>query len=174
MTSSIFDKTPLPYVPETCSEWQLKRDIIKYNLRSYVSWKSVAAIFGHTKGIGWFMLPEKWYRKPRELYEMTKIGLYLVTNIVIISLPLKVSEFIMTTLNPAMKKRQRVPNYKVEDYKTCDWDEDETKNLMLRLKKAREERKATGKFNVFVDEEEQMPETATASLVIQTTATPAE
>jgi anaerobic magnesium-protoporphyrin IX monomethyl ester cyclase len=174
MTSSIFDKTPLPYVPETCSEWQLKRDIIKYNLRSYVSWKSVAAIFGHTKGIGWFMLPEKWYRKPRELYEMTKIGLYLVTNIVIISLPLKVSEFIMTTLNPAMKKRQRVPNYKVEDYKTCDWDEDETKNLMLRLKKAREERKATGKFNVFVDEEEQVPETATASLVIQTTATPAE
>ena len=44
MTTSIFDKTPLPYVPETASEWQLKRDIIKYNLKSYVNVKSIAAI----------------------------------------------------------------------------------------------------------------------------------
>lgn len=151
MTSSIFDKTPLPYVPETCSEWQLKRDIIKYNLRSYVNWKSVGAIFGHTKGIGWFMLPEKWYQKPRELFEMAKIGMYLMTNIVITALPLPVSEFFMTALNPAMKKRSRVPDYDARNYKTCDWDEDETKNLVLRLKKAREEHRASGTFNVLVD-----------------------
>lgn len=177
MTSSIFDKTPLPYVPETCSEWELKRDIIKYNLRSYVNWKSVAAIFGHTKGIGWFMLPEKWYKKPRELYEMAKIGVYLMTNILIVSLPLKVSEFIMTGLNPAMKKRRRVPNYNPDSYKTCDWDEDETKNLVLRLKKAREEHKATGGFNVFVDDEgaAQPVGTPTASLALRTApASPAE
>ena len=120
MTSSIFDKTPLPYVPETCSEWQLKRDIIMYNLRSYVNLKSLAAIFGHTKGIGWFMLPEKWYRKPRELWEVAKIGLHLMTNIVITALPISVSEFIMTTLNPAMKKRSRVKNYNPATYQLCE------------------------------------------------------
>jgi anaerobic magnesium-protoporphyrin IX monomethyl ester cyclase len=151
MTSSIFDKTPLPYVPETCSEWQLKRDIIKYNLRSYVNVRSIAAIFGHTKGIGWFMLPEKWYRKPRELFEMSKIGLHLMVNMFLTSLPLAVSEFIMTTLNPAMKQRSRVANYNPAAYQQCDWDEHETKNLILRLKTAREEHKATGSFNVFVD-----------------------
>jgi anaerobic magnesium-protoporphyrin IX monomethyl ester cyclase len=151
MTSSIFDKTPLPYVPETCSEWELKRDIIKYNLRSYVNWRSVGAIFGHTKGIGWFMLPEKWYQKPRELLEMTKIGVYLMANIIITALPLAVSEFFMTALNPALKKRRRVAKYDAAAYKTCDWDEDETKNLVLRLKKAREEHKAVGSFNVLVD-----------------------
>lgn len=151
MTTSIFDKTPLPYVPETCSEWQLKRDIIGYNLRSYVNVKSVAAIFGHTKGIGWFMLPERWYLKPRELFEIAKIGMHLMINIVLTSLPLAVSEVLMTTLNPAMKKRSRVANYQPENYKTCDWDEDEAKNLIVRLKKAREEHKATGSFNVFVE-----------------------
>ena len=45
MTRSIFDKTPLPYVPETCSEFRLKRDIIRYNLKSYVTWNSIAGIF---------------------------------------------------------------------------------------------------------------------------------
>jgi hypothetical protein len=120
-------------------------------LRSYVNIKSVGAIFGHTKGIGWFMLPEKWYRKPREIYEIGKIGFHLMTNIIITALPLKLSEFIMTTLNPALKKRSKIADYKAESYKTCDWDEDESKNLILRLKKAREEHKATGNFNILVE-----------------------
>jgi anaerobic magnesium-protoporphyrin IX monomethyl ester cyclase len=153
MTSSIFDKTPLPYVPESCSEWELKRDIIKYNLRSYVNLKSIAAIFGHTKGIGWFMLPEKWYRKPREIFEIAKIGMHLLTNICIVSIPLSISEFIMTALNPKMRKRSRVEGYDPSTYRLCDWDENETKNLILRLKTAREEHKATGSFNVFLNNE---------------------
>ena len=33
-----------------------------------------------------------------------------------------------------------------------DWDENETKNLVLRLKKARDEHKATGTFSVSVDD----------------------
>ena len=44
MTSSIFDKTPLPYVPETCSEWELKRDIIYYNLKCNLNFKLAASI----------------------------------------------------------------------------------------------------------------------------------
>ena len=35
--------------------------------------KSLAGIFGHTKGIGWFMLPNGWWYKPREIWEMMKI-----------------------------------------------------------------------------------------------------
>ena len=59
ITNSVFDKTPIPYVPDTCSEWQLKRDIIRYNLKSFVSLKFIAALFGHTQGAGWVMLPKQ-------------------------------------------------------------------------------------------------------------------
>jgi len=154
MTTSIFDKTPLPYVPETCSEWQLKRDIIRYNLKSYVNRKSIAAIFGHTKGIGWFMLPEKWYLKPRELYEMSKIGVHLVTNIIMTSLPLKLSEKIMTTLNPKMKERPRVENYDPESYKTVEWEKVNVTRKRDMLRQAKIERKATGKFSVKINRQE--------------------
>ena len=108
MTTSIFNKTPLPYVPETCSEWELKRDIILYNLKSYVNWKSLAGIFGHTKGVGWFMLPNGWWYKPREVLEIIKIGMYLTTNIILTSLPLWLTEPFMCWLNPNLKKRQRI------------------------------------------------------------------
>ncbi len=154
MTSSIFDKTPLPYVPETTSEWELKRDIIKYNLKSYVNWKSMAAIFGHTKGIGWFMLPEKWYLKPRELFEMGKIGVQVLINMAMAFAPLKLTEPLMTALNPEMKKRGRVAGYDAKKYKEIDWNEMETKQKTILLKKARDERKATGRFTVMVDARE--------------------
>jgi len=151
MTVSIFDKTPLPYVPETCSEWELKRDIIKYNLKSYVSWKSIAGILGHTKGIGWFMLPERWYLKPRELFEMTKIGIYLLTNIIIVGLPRFVTERFMMFLNPSLGKRQRVKEYDPSSYRIVDWDKVETLKKSVLLRKAREERRATGSFKVLLD-----------------------
>ena len=151
MTTSIFDKTPLPYVPETCSEWQLKRDIIRYNLKSYVNRKSIAAIFGHTKGIGWFMLPEKWYLKPRELYEMSKIGVHLVTNIIMVSLPLRLSEKIMTTLNPRLKERPRVENYDPDSYKTVEWEKVNVTRKRDLLRQAKIEREETGKFSVRVN-----------------------
>lgn len=122
MTKSIFDKTPLTYVPETCSEFQLKRDIIRYNLKSYVSWNSIAGIFGHTKGGGWIMLPERWYLKPRELYEISKIAVQLAINMVFTFLPLWLTEPFMNWLNPMMKKRGRIKDYDPSTYKTCDWD----------------------------------------------------
>src|SRR5205814_10650160 len=43
VTRSIFDKTPLPYVPETTSEFELKRDIIKYNMRTFVTLRALMA-----------------------------------------------------------------------------------------------------------------------------------
>jgi radical SAM superfamily enzyme YgiQ (UPF0313 family) len=152
MTTSIFDKTPLPYVPETCSEWQLKRDIIRYNLKSYVNRKSIAAIFGHTKGIGWFMLPQKWYLKPRELYEMAKIGVHLVTNIIMTALPLKLSERIMVTLNPRLNERPRVRDYDPDSYKTVEWEKINVTRKRDMLRKARIQREKTGHFSVKVNE----------------------
>jgi len=163
MTHSIFDKTPLPYVPDTCSEFELKREIIRYNLMSFVSWKSVAAVFGHSKGLGWFMLPEKWYLKPRELFEFCKIGTSLSVNILISSLPLWATEWFMNLLNPAMKTRPRIATYDPSTYKTIDWDNIETKQITVRLKKARDERKSTGKFNVLMDQPDKDQEVAAAA-----------
>jgi len=151
MTTSIFARTPLPYVPETCSEWELKRDIIKYNLKSYVSWKSIAGILGHTKGIGWFMLPERWYIKPRELFEVMKIGVQLLINLILVFLPLRLTEPFMTLLNPDLSKRRRIAGYDPATYRKVDWDRVETLKKTVLLKKAREERKTTGTFNVVLD-----------------------
>jgi radical SAM superfamily enzyme YgiQ (UPF0313 family) len=148
ITSSIFDKTPLPYVPDTASEWELKRDITRYNLRSYVNWKSIAGILGHTKGSGFIMLPEGWYLKPNEIYEVAKIGIMLAMNILMTYLPLKITKPIMEWLDPALKQRQRVANYDPGAYKTTDWDQIETRAKTVRLKTARDQLKATGKFSV--------------------------
>lgn len=141
MTRSIFDKTPLPYVAETCSEFQLKRDIIRYNLKSYVTWKSLAGIFGHTKGAGWFMLPERWYLKPRELYEMAKICVQLAVNMIVAFLPLWLTEPVMKRLNPQLKKRPRIKDYDPSTYKTCDWDEVQTRRKAQLLTAAKLELK---------------------------------
>ena len=152
MTNSIFNKTPLPYVPETCSEFELKREIIRYNIKSYVNMKSLAAIFGHSKGLGWFMLPQGWFKKPREVYEIGKIGFQLGINVIIAYLPLWATEWLMNALNPDMKNRPRIADYDPTTYRTMDWDKLETKNIAKRLKVARDERKKTGKFSVISEQ----------------------
>ena len=151
ITSSIFDKTPLPYVPETCSEWELKRDITRYNLKSYVNRKSMAAIFGHTKGAGFLMLPEKWYFRPREVFEVGKIAVQLAINMVMSFLPLAVTEPLMVALNPALGNRKRVKDYDPSTYVEIDWDIMAAKKKTVLLKQAREERRDTGTFNIKVD-----------------------
>lgn len=148
ITTSIFDRMPLPYVPETASEWELKRAIVRYNLRSYVNAKSIAAIFGHTKGIGWFMLPPHWYAKPRELFEVVRIGLHVLVNLIMVNLPLSVSKPIMETVNPGLRSRQRVAGYDPKTYKLIDWDKMETKRKTLLLKGARDERKKYGTYSI--------------------------
>jgi hypothetical protein len=96
------------------------------------------------------MLPEKWYLKPRELYEMAKIGVHLVTNIIMTSLPLKVSEKIMETLNPRLKERPRIENYDADSYKTVEWEKVNVTRKRDLLRKAKIEREKTGQFSVKV------------------------
>ncbi len=108
ITRSIFDKTPLAYVPKTTSEFELKRDIIRYNLRHLISLRTILSILKADRGMGWIDLPSMWWAKPREIYEIVKIGFNLGINIVISFLPLWISEPIMVTLNPAMKERPRM------------------------------------------------------------------
>jgi radical SAM superfamily enzyme YgiQ (UPF0313 family) len=148
ITNSILDKTPLPYVPETCSEWELKRDITLYNLKSYINRKSIASIFGHTKGAGFIMLPEKWYLKPREIFEMAKIAIQLAINIMIAYLPLSITEPLMISINPSLGLRKRKPNYDPSSYQEIDWDQMESKQKTVLLKQARDQRRMTGVFNV--------------------------
>ena len=148
ITSSIFDKTPMPYVPETCSEWELKRDTTLYNLKSYVNIKSIAAIFGHTKGAGFIMLPHKWYLKPKEIYEIAKIAIQLLINITVAFLPLRITEPIMIALNPEMGKRKRIKNYDPTTYREIDWNKMDNKRKIILLKKARDEFKMTGTFSL--------------------------
>lgn len=119
-TRSIFDTTPLPYVPETMGEFELKRDIIRYNFRTYIRWKPIVAILTRKKGVGWVDLPARWFMKPLELYHVGRVGLNVLMNLLIAYLPLWMTQPIMHLLNPALKDRMPVPIEK--EYKTVGWD----------------------------------------------------
>ncbi len=148
VTRSIFDKTPLPYVPETTSEFELKRDIIKYNMKTYVTPRTVMAILLGKKGPGWYHLPERWFLKPCELYHVARIGLNVLVNMGVAFLPLSVTEPIMNALNPAMKRRPRVRNYQADGFRASQWDKETARHKTAILKVAQEERKTTGRITI--------------------------
>lgn len=157
ISRSIFDKTPLPYVPETTSEFELKRDIIKYNMKSYVTLRAIMAILLGKKGPGWYKLPERWYLKPRELVQVAKIGVYVMLNMTIASLPLAVTEPFMNWLNPAMRRRPRVKNYDGKTFHASEWDTGSARQKIVMLKLATEQRNTTGRFNIELPVAEQVP-----------------
>lgn len=86
-TRSIFDTTPLPYIPEGTSEWEMKRDIFRCNMSWYFRPKMIFDIVFGDKGPGFIALPKRWWSKPREIYEMAKLGSILATNYGITLLP---------------------------------------------------------------------------------------
>ena len=148
VTRSIFDTTPLPYVPETTSEFELKRDIIKYNMKTYVTPRAVLAILLGKKGPGWYQLPERWYLRPRELYHVARIGANVLLNMAVAFLPLGITEPVMTWLNPAMKGRPRIAGYDASAFSASHWDKDSATQKTAGLKAAQEERKATGRVSI--------------------------
>lgn len=63
----------LPYVPTTCTEEELKRDIIKANNSFFMRPKGIfTLLFG---GKHWFTLPKRWYLKPKDWINLIKIAL---------------------------------------------------------------------------------------------------
>jgi radical SAM superfamily enzyme YgiQ (UPF0313 family) len=148
VTRSIFDKTPLPYVPETTSEFELKRDIIKYNMKTYVTPRAVGAILLGKKGPGWYQLPDRWFLRPRELYHVARIGMNVLVNMAVAFLPLAMTEPVMNWLNPAMKRRPRVRDYDPASFNASQWDKDTAKQKTVVLKAAQEERRTTGRISI--------------------------
>lgn len=63
----------LPYVPTTCTEEELKRDIIKANNSFFLTAKGIfTLLFG---GRHWFYLPQRWYLSLREWLNIMKLGI---------------------------------------------------------------------------------------------------
>lgn len=74
---------PLAYVPMTTKERELKKDILKTNFYFSMRPKKIIQIFTDGKNAnGWFILPDKWYFSPKELYYLGRLGFYLVKNFI--------------------------------------------------------------------------------------------
>jgi radical SAM superfamily enzyme YgiQ (UPF0313 family) len=65
----------LPYVPVTCDEKILKKDIIKANLFFSLRPNRVLRLLVKRVGpAGWFYLPPGWYLKPKEWLLLIRLG----------------------------------------------------------------------------------------------------
>ncbi len=73
----------LPYVPSTCDEETLKKDIVKANLFFSLRINRVLRLLTKRIGpAGWFYLPPRWYLKPMEWVSLIRLGMRLVTSLV--------------------------------------------------------------------------------------------
>lgn len=62
---ALVENSVLPYIPLSCDEKELKRDIIRANYFFWLRPKSIfLLLFG--KNSTWFPLPPQWYLKPKE------------------------------------------------------------------------------------------------------------
>ena len=93
-TRSIFDNTPLPYVPSGTSAWQLKRDIHHANYSFYLSPRTILDVLMRKGGPGFVMLPKHWYLKPKEMGRIVRLGLTSLMNFGISLLPEKIGGWI--------------------------------------------------------------------------------
>jgi anaerobic magnesium-protoporphyrin IX monomethyl ester cyclase len=95
----------LPYVPETSSEWEITRDIIKYNFLNVMQASKIFSVATGKSEHWWARMRPHWYLYPREWYEMIKLGLIMVSNLFFVLLPLRFTEPIMEFLYPELQKR---------------------------------------------------------------------
>lgn len=116
-TRSIFDTTPLPYIPEGTTEWELKRDIFHCNMSWYFRPQMIIDVLKRKPGPGFVMLPPKWWTKPREIYEVAKLGLTMFSNYAITLLPKSVGGVIYYTVTRALRwaRGESYPEYQLPD-----------------------------------------------------------
>lgn len=141
-TTSIFGRTPLAYVPETVSEFELKRDILLFNMLTNLTWRNLRNIITRKGELSWVQLPKHWYVKPKELYNVSVIAFHALVNMFVILLPLAITEPIMNALNPAMRARPRIKDFNTEGYKPTHWDKKDTRHMTELLSLARRRQKA--------------------------------
>lgn len=73
----------LPYVPATCEEITLKKDILKANLLFSLSpIRVIKLLFKRIGPAGWFYLPPGWYLRPQEWFYLTQFGMKLLKSLV--------------------------------------------------------------------------------------------
>jgi hypothetical protein len=87
-THSIFSTTPVPFIPDGTSEFELKRDIVRRNFQYYFQWKIIKKILTGERGVGWVKLPPKWYLKPVEIFSLFNTAMVLFVNLSFSFLPL--------------------------------------------------------------------------------------
>ena len=95
-TRSIFCTTPLAYVPEGATEFELKRDIVRANFGYILQWKIIKKIIFGNKGMGWVMLPPKWYLNPLEVFSIGWTGISLAFNLACSFFPLFLGDFMLS------------------------------------------------------------------------------
>jgi anaerobic magnesium-protoporphyrin IX monomethyl ester cyclase len=95
-TRSIFCATPLAYIPPGTSEFELKRDIVRANFGYILQWKIIKKIIFGEKGMGWVMLPPKWYLSPTELFSVAWTGISLAFNLACSFLPIFIGDWILS------------------------------------------------------------------------------
>ena len=97
LTRSILSPTPLPYVPEGTTEFELKRDIIKRNLQYYFQWKIIKRILTRQElGMGWAEVPKGWYLNFSEILGLFRMSLVLGSNLLLTFLPAWVGDGIFS------------------------------------------------------------------------------
>jgi radical SAM superfamily enzyme YgiQ (UPF0313 family) len=83
LTEDALSESKLPYVPRTCKELVLKKDVIKANLLFSLQPKRVLKLLIKRIGpAGWFYLPPLWYLNPKEWFYLARLALNLLSSIV--------------------------------------------------------------------------------------------
>ncbi len=113
------NRKPLPYVPETSSEWELTRDVIRYNLLSTLRPQVLWGVLARKHGPGWFKLRSQWYFYPSEWLHILRLASVLLGNLVISFLPLVPFEWIIRRMNPRLQRR--IPAKRRSVYAASGW-----------------------------------------------------
>ena len=83
-------------MPEGATEFELKRDIVRANFGYILQWKIIKKIIFGNKGMGWVMLPPKWYLNPLEVFSIGWTGISLAFNLACSFLPLFLGDFMLS------------------------------------------------------------------------------
>ena len=117
----------LPYVPETSSEWEIHRDIVKYNFLNVMQLSKVFRVATGKSTNWWARMRPYWYLYPKEWYEIVKLGLIMVSNLFFVLLPLRLTEPIMEFLYPELQKR--VPEKERKIWIAPEWSKESQRKV---------------------------------------------